>query len=161
MADVVETQLPGVGVRHDFITRAGERVGVLLHRSGRRELLLYDQGDPDACRAVVTLDSDDTRTLAELLGASAVTAALGAAQQQVQGLAIDWITVRRGSSIDGVTLGEAAIRTRTGVSIVAVIRSGATVPSPAPEFSFEPDDVAVAVGTPEGLERLYALLEST
>ncbi|MGH2685932.1 MAG: hypothetical protein ACRDJP_10755, partial [Actinomycetota bacterium] len=92
MAQVTETQLPGVGVRHDFVTKDGNRIGVLWHRSGRRELLLYDRGDPDACRAVIVLDPDDTRTLAELLGSSQVTEALGAVQQQLHGLAIDWLT---------------------------------------------------------------------
>lgn len=161
MAQVTETQLPGVGVRHDFVTKEGNRVGVLWHRSGRRELLLYDRADPDACRAVVALDPEDTHTLAELLGSSQVTEALGAVQQQVHGLAIDWLTVAPGSAIDGTTLGDAAIRTRTGVSIVAIIREGTTVPSPGPEFVLQEDDVAVAVGTPEGLEKLYELLERT
>ena len=159
MGDITETQLPGVGVRYDFSTADGSRIGVLWHRSGRRELLLYDRRDPDACQAVINLDPDDTRTLAEMLGSSQVTEALGAVQQQVQGLAIDWVTVRRGSAVDGASLGDTAIRTRTGASIVAVIRDGATVPSPPPEFAFAAGDVAVAVGTPEGLEKLHGLLE--
>ena len=159
MAQVTETQLPGVGVRHDFVTKDGSRVGVLWHRSGRRELLLYDRADPDACRAVIVLDPDDTRTLAELLGSSQVTEALGAVQQQVHGLAIDWLTVPDGSPVAGVSLGDAAIRTKTGASIVAIIREGTTVPSPTPDFVLAGDDVAVAVGTPEGLEKLYELFE--
>jgi len=159
MAEVTETQLPGVGVRHDFATKDGSRIGVLWHRSGRRELLLYDRDDPDACRAVIVLDPDDTRTLAELLGSSQVTEALGAVQQQVHGLAIDWVTVRSGAPVEGVSLGDSAIRTRTGASIVAVIRDGATVPSPPPDFVLAADDVTVAVGTPEGLEKLFELLE--
>ena len=160
MAEVTETQLPGVGVRHDFVTKDGSRVGVLWHRSGRRELLLYDRHDPDSCRAVINLDADDTRTLAELLGSSQVSEALGAVQQQVHGLAIDWVTVGAGSSVAGAALGDTAIRTRTGTSIVAVMRDGATVASPGPEFVLVAGDVAVAVGTPEGLETLHALLEA-
>ncbi len=160
MADVTETQLPGVGVRHDFVTKDGSRIGVLWHRTGRRELLLYDRADPDACRTVINLDADDTRTLAELLGSSRVSEALGAVQQQVHGLAIDWVTVPAGSAVDGAALGDTAVRTRTGASIVAVIREGATVPSPGPEFVLAGGDVTVAVGTPEGLEKLHGLLES-
>jgi TrkA domain protein len=52
MGDVQETQLPGVGIRYDFVTKEGDRVGVLVHRSGRRELLLYQRDDPDSCQAV-------------------------------------------------------------------------------------------------------------
>ena len=68
MPDVSETNLPGVGVRHDFTTATGQRLGVIAHRGGRRELLVYDTDDPDACRTVMQLDVDDARTLAEVLG---------------------------------------------------------------------------------------------
>ena len=34
MADVTETQLPGVGVRHEFTTADGERVAVLTTAAG-------------------------------------------------------------------------------------------------------------------------------
>jgi K+/H+ antiporter YhaU regulatory subunit KhtT len=40
MAEVTETPLPGVGVRHEFTTAAGERLAILSHRTGRRELAL-------------------------------------------------------------------------------------------------------------------------
>ena len=45
MRDVTETPLPGVGVRFEFTSGAGERVGVLVHRGGRRELMVYDAAD--------------------------------------------------------------------------------------------------------------------
>jgi len=34
--DITETALPGVGLRHDFTTRAGRQLGVVTHRTGRR-----------------------------------------------------------------------------------------------------------------------------
>ena len=49
MADVRETKLPGVGVRHEFTTADGTDIGVLVHHDGRREILVYDSDDPDAC----------------------------------------------------------------------------------------------------------------
>ena len=36
---VSETKLPGVGVRHDFLTDTGRRVGVVAHRDGKRDLV--------------------------------------------------------------------------------------------------------------------------
>ena len=38
--DIQETNLPGVGLRHDFTTRAGRQLGVVTHRTGRRDLAL-------------------------------------------------------------------------------------------------------------------------
>lgn len=157
MPDVSETRLPGVGVRHEFTTAGGERVGVLSHRSGRRELVVYDRSDPDAATTVLHLDRDDTRTLAELLGASQVSEALTSVQQ-VEGLAIDWIPIPPGSRFAEATIADGAFRTRTGASVVAVVRGDSTIAAPGPDHLFEAGDVAVAVGTPEGLAQLRDLI---
>lgn len=158
MAEVRETRLPGVGVRHEFTTSGDERIAVVSHRSGRRELVVYDREDQDECRALLHLSRDDTRTLAELLGAAQVSEAVAAVQQQIEGLAIDWITVPEASTFAGGSIGEAAFRTRTGSSIVAIVRDKETIPAPGPDVRLEPGDIAVAVGTPQGLEQLRDLI---
>jgi TrkA domain protein len=158
MAEVTETQLPGVGVRYEFTTSDGQRVGVLSHRGGRREIFVYDRRDPDAASTLLQLSADDTRTLSELLGASQVTTGIAAAQQQIEGLAIDWLRIPPESRFVGTTIGDGAFRTRTGVSIVAIVHGDTTVPAPGPEYRFEAGDFAVAVGTPEGLGQLRNLL---
>ena len=70
MAEVTETQLPGVGVRYEFKTGDKDHVGVVHHHSGRREIVVYDRKDPDVARSVLELSADDSRTLSDLLGAS-------------------------------------------------------------------------------------------
>jgi TrkA domain protein len=158
MPDVSETLLPGVGVRHEFVTASGERVAVLTHRTGRREIAVYDRADPDRCTAVLHLSHDDTRTLAELLGASPVSEAVSAVQQRLEGLAIDWVTIPAGSPVVGTTIAEGEFRTRTGASIVALVRGATTIPAPEPDHRFEGGEVAVAVGTTDGLAQLRRLL---
>jgi TrkA domain protein len=154
MAKVEETPLPGVGIRYDFRTESGRRLGVLLHRSGRRELLAYREDDPDETGFTVDLGRDDARTLAELLGASVVVEHLGELQQDLEGLSIDWIPIEEGSDWAGRTLAEAAVHTMTGVSIVAFIGAGRTVAAPGAHDRLEPGLTAVAVGTPEGIGSL-------
>ncbi len=70
MAEVQHTSLPGVGDRRDFVTEHGDRIGVITHRDGRRELLLYRREDPDSCEVVAKLSEEDVRRLAEMFGAS-------------------------------------------------------------------------------------------
>lgn len=158
MPDVTEIQLPGVGVRHEFTTAGGERVGVLAHRTGRREVVVYDRGDPDRCTTILHLSPDDTRTLTDVLGATQVSEVLAAVQQRIEGLAIDWVTIPAQSPIVGTSLGEGQFRSRTGVSIVAIARGDTTIPAPGPDHRFEAGDVAVGVGTPAGLGQLRELL---
>lgn len=160
MASVRETKLPGVGVRHDFCTAGGDDISVLVHHDGRREILVYDTDDPDACRSIVALDAADTRTLSELLGASRVTEAVAAVQQEIEGLAIEWIHLEDDSPAIDHTIGDGEYRTRTGASVVAVIRHDRSIPAPGPEFGFEASDTVVAVGTTEGLMALRGLLRA-
>ena len=159
MPEIEETTLPGVGLRHEFTTRAGEHIGVVSHRTGRRDLLLYAPGDRDACRADIALTVEESSALAELLGGSRVTARLGELQQAVEGLAIDWVPVPSGSPFAGRTIGAAGVRSVTGVSIVAILRAGTAVPAPPPDFVLREGDVTVVVGTSEGIEAFVELLE--
>jgi TrkA domain protein len=158
MAEVRETKLPGVGVRHEFTTETGHDLGVLVHHDGRREILVYDSDDPDACTSIVSLSSNDSRTVSELLGSSQVTEAVAAVQQEIEGLAIEWIELTPTSSAADTTIGDGMYRTKTGSSIVAVIRDGRSIPAPGPEFALLAGDVIVAVGTVDGLASMRELI---
>jgi len=156
--EIRETKLPGVGVRHEFTSEGGQDLGVLVHHDGRREILVYDAADPDACSSLVTLSASDSRTLSELLGASQVVEAVAAVQQHVEGLSIEWIDLEDSSPAVGASIGDGRYRTRTGSSVVAVIRDGESVPAPGPDFVLADHDLVVAVGTSEGLVGLRSLL---
>ena len=158
MTDVTETQLPGVGVRHEFITSGGERIAVLSHRSGRREIAVYARDDPDRATTVLHLSEDDSHTLADVLGANRVTEALTSVQQRVAGLVLDWVPVSSGAAGAGRTIGAGHFRSHTGASIIAIVRGDITIPAPGPDHVLEAGDVAVAVGTLDGLAKLRSLL---
>jgi TrkA domain protein len=157
MPDITEAVLPGVGVRHEFTAANGQRVAVVSHRSGRREISVSRRDDPDATRTVLDLEPDDAAALGTVLGAPQLAGAV-AAMQQVEGLVIDWVTVEPGSAAIGTTIGAGEYRSKTGASIVAVLRDRDTVPAPEPSFTFAAGDVAVAVGTAEGVAQLRSLL---
>lgn len=160
MADIEETVLPGVGVRHDFVTQGGQRIGVISHRSGSKELLLYDDRDPDAVGEAVRLEGGEGQVVGELLGAATITERLLKLQQTVEGLTIDWLAVGPAWYAAGRTIGETALRRRTGVTIIAVVRDEETLPAPGPEFALRADDTAVVVGTPEGIRAAIHRLQS-
>jgi TrkA domain protein len=77
--------------------------------------------------------------------------------QNVEGLAIDWLQVRQGAACVGSAIGHVDIE--GNVTIVAVIRGDRTYPSPAADFILWPGDTAVAVGTPEGIEKAFTMLQ--
>jgi TrkA domain protein len=156
--EVQQTSLPGVGVRYDLTTRAGRQLAVLSHLTGRHDLLVYDRDDPDTCQEVIQLTESETDTIAELLGAARIVGRLGRLQQKVEGLAIDWLPINPGSPYANGTIADTQARSRTGVSIVAVLRDGSATPAPTPDFRFAPGDNLVVVGTPGGVRTLAELL---
>lgn len=158
MARIEQTNLPGVGVRYEFNTEVGQRIGVIHHHSGRRELFVCPAEDPDRPTASVTLSEDEAHDLVDTLGGSQVIESLSHLQQHIEGLAIDWIAVESESKYAGRSIGDAHIRTRTGVSVVAVIRGDDPFPAPGPEFRMEIGDTLVVVGTPEGIDTVSDIL---
>ena len=160
MAVVSETPLPGIGVRYEFVAQDGRRIGVVHHRSGVRELVRYEGHDPDTSYDLLRLGPEDSRTLAELLGASQMARDLAEQEQGVEGLAVDRLPLAAGGPFHQRTIADTGARTRTGVSIVAVLRQGTAHPAPGPEFRLLAGDTLVVVGTPRGIEELAILLRS-
>ena len=156
--EVFETKLPGIGVRHEFTTKSGERVGVVTRRDGRRELLLYDRWDPDSCRETVELTPAEAATLVELLGGSEITERLEELRLDVEGLSIQWVTIEAGTGLAGRTIADGQIRTRTGASVVAVIRGDQSIPGPGPDFALAPGDVVLLMGSDQAVEAAERLL---
>jgi TrkA domain protein len=155
---IEEADLPGIGKRLDFLTEHGRRVGVVRHRSGRRDLVVYDARDPDSCSETVTLNTNEADALAELLGAPRIVERLTRLHEQVAGIVSEQFTLRASSPYVGRVLADTKARTRTGASIVAVLRGDSVVPSPTPDFLFEAGDRVVVVGTAAGLEAVGQLL---
>jgi TrkA domain protein len=160
MTEIAETPLPGVGVRHDFACDSNRRVGVVSHHSGRRDLILYDRDDPDRVAETVSMSSDEARTLGALLGGPSIVERFDDLRQQIVGLEIAWLPISSRSRLAGRPLGESELRTRTGVSIVALLRGETAIPAPGPDDVMRAHDVAVVVGTDDGIDEAARILSA-
>jgi TrkA domain protein len=151
-------ELPGIGLQHVMTTAKGRRIGVISHRNGRRDIVLFAADDPDTTVETVVLTAEEADAVADLLAASKIVERLADLERQVEGLRTERIVIARGSPYDGRTLGDTRARTRTGASIVAVVREGEVHASPTPDFGFHARDVVVVVGTGEGTAAVAAIL---
>jgi len=161
MNEIDETRLPGIGVRYTFDTDEGVTLGVVHHRTGRRELFVGDPEDPDCVAASVNLTEQEGHMLADVLGGSTVTQHVGDLAHHIEGLAIDWLTLEAGAALDGATIVEKTVHTRTGAYIVAVIRDDEAFPAPDPSIRLHAGDVLVVVGTLEAIDALGSLIKTT
>lgn len=156
--DVNETMLPGVGIRYEFDTQNGGRFGVITYRDGRVDLLTYDPDDPDRCTTVAILHRHEVETLAELLGAPRIVERSADLTREIPGLISEKIAVPDDSTFLGQPLGDTQCRTRTGSSVVAIVRGDTVVTSPAPSELLQSGDVLVAIGTSSGLAAVKEIL---
>ncbi len=156
--DVNESTLPGIGLRHEFRTARGRQLGVVTHRTGRRDLVLYSNDDPDAVDFVLVLDDREADTLAGLLGGARFSEHLDRALANVPGVVLERLPLPGSSPYAGGPLGATAARTRTGVYIVAIERDDSLLTAPGPDDELKRGDTLVVVGTPQGVAKLQDLL---
>lgn len=159
MGHIDETRLPGIGTRIDFVTEEGRRMGVVQHHSGRREMFVCQPDDPDSTQWGLKLSEDDAHSLVDALGVLSVAEGVDDRTYGVEGLVFGWLDVGADSLVIGQSIGDLRIRTRTGASIVAVLRSAGSVPAPEPGFVIEAGDTLVAAGTDDGIEAVRSLLQ--
>ncbi|MBW1596784.1 cation:proton antiporter regulatory subunit [Streptomyces sp. JJ38] len=155
------TTLPGVGVQYDLSTRDGRHLSVVVHQDGRRFLGFYRPDDPDACQATIPLEPEEAGTLAELISpeeAASTTLQHGDIELD---LVSERVTVDAHSPFRGRLLGETRARTRTGASIVAILRRTGALPSPGPDFRLEAGDELLVVGTRQGVDAVEAIIAGT
>jgi TrkA domain protein len=155
---IEKIELPGIGVRHDVVTAEGRHIGVLNYRDGQREVALYDPEDPDCIIESVLLTGDEAEAMADLLGHTALLSQLSGLGAGMAGLFTEQIVLPSDSRFVDRPLGDTQARTKTGVSIVAIVRGTEVIPSPAPTEVLRLDDVIVSVGTRDGLDALDKLL---
>jgi TrkA domain protein len=145
-------------MRHEFRTTRGQHAAVISHYNGRRDLVVFDRNDPDTALAMITLTPEEASGLAELLGTARIVERLAQLSKQATGLVTSQTPIASGSIYDGQTLGDTRARTRTGASIVAVVRGSEVVASPRPDFRFRGGDIVVVVGTEEGTSAVAEIL---
>ncbi len=158
MGHLDETRLPGIGTRVEFTTDDGRRMGIVQHHTGRRELFVCQPGDPDTTEVAVALTEDEAHSLVEALGILSVAHDGGEQTYKVEGLVFEWVEVADDTAVTGRSIGDLRIRTRTGASIVAVLRAEGSVPAPDPQFVIEAGDTLVVAGTSDGVKAVRDLL---
>ncbi|MEZ5144581.1 MAG: TrkA C-terminal domain-containing protein [Acidimicrobiales bacterium] len=132
-------RLPGIGERLDVTDVDGAPVGVVRRLDGTVEV--HSTASPCVLDAVTassvaafatgrfTIDPKVAARVADVLG----------------GLAFDWVRLEPGDAAIGRTIAELAVRQRTGVTVVAVLRGSQPIVAPDPTLRFEAgDDLIIA-----------------
>lgn len=154
---VYESDLPGVGKKHEIDLPDGSQLVVVTHNEGRREVFLRESPESD---------SEKLFELPDRLARQIGTIMEGAYFQPVKSQNIEtllggdtlleWVEVDDDSPIVGQTLGESDLRAETGASVVAIERGDDVIPSPGADTTIEAGDTLVVVGTRANCEEFEA-----
>jgi TrkA domain protein len=159
LMEVKEVLLPGVGLRFEFENRDGDRIGVVARRTGDFEVFMYPRDDPDQAQQVFRLTDEEAEALAQILGAPRIAERFADLTREVPGLKAGQALIRPGSPFVDRPLGDTRARTRTGASIVAIVRDEEVLASPGPTEVLRVGDVLVVIGTGEGIAGVEQIVD--
>lgn len=158
---VREHDLPGVGKKFAIVTNDGDRLTVIIHNTGHRELYLFQRGDEYPSLAL-RLEDAEARQLGALLGGAYFQPPVAESMDMILGqLSMEWLRVEPGSPVAGRTLADSAIRERSGASVLAILRGDRALANPAPQETIHSGDILVVVGDREQVQRARRLVRGS
>jgi TrkA domain protein len=127
MSTISESNLPGVGRKFQVETLSGDRLTIVIHDDGKRELYHFTRKNLDRPASVLALTDGEARQIAGIVGGlTYVPKALPSSEVVLEDLVLEWFTLPTGAVGVGKTIRELAVRTRTGASIVSIIEPNRT-----------------------------------
>jgi len=148
MKQIKETSLPGIGKKFLLQTRSGEKIVIVVHDDGRREIYHFYREDPDDSISMVTLDDEESRCIAAILGGMTYRPkALETVDIALGDMLIEWYKIEPDAYAIGKTIKDLCIRQVTGGTIIAIVEpdQSKTV-NPGPEATFQNGATVVILG---------------
>lgn len=155
---IYEAEVPGVGHKFELELDDEERLVVLIHHDGKREVYLRPGPNEDS-EKLFGLTGKRARQLGSILeGAYFQPVEMDDIQVPLGESIIEWVEIGEDSPVVGETLQEANVRNRSGVSVVAIQRGEETIANPKPNVTIEAGDTLVSLGTREEQQAFAELL---
>ncbi len=162
MSTISESNLPGVGRKFQVETASGDRLIVVIHDDGTRELYHYDRKLLDRADSVLTLTDGEARQIAGIIGGlTYVPKALESTEVVLDDLVLEWFTIEPRFATVGRTIREIQARTVTGASIVSIIEPDRVKRiNPEADTRINAEATFILAGDRKNLKQLKKLLES-
>jgi TrkA domain protein len=160
MSTISEATLPGVGRKFQIEAASGDRMTIVIHDDGTRELYHFARKAPDKVASVVTLSDSEARQIAGIIGGlTYVPKALPSAEIVLEDLLLQWYTIEPGSACIGKTIQDLQARALTGASIISIIEPDRVKRiQPGPDTVLNEGATLILAGDRRTIEQLKRLL---
>jgi TrkA domain protein len=129
---VYETDVPGVGRKFEYELGGEDRLVVLIHHDGKREVFRRPSDDADGTKLFELSDKQAREFGTILEGAYFQPLDLESVEVPLGEAIIEWNDLPDDSPVAGESIRDADLRRRSGVSVLAVQRGEETVANPDP-----------------------------
>lgn len=166
MSTIKEAELPGLGKKFEVSLDSGDRVVVVIHDEGAREVYHIPEGEDDATSSVTMTDQEARQVGAIISGSFYQPRLLEKLRTAVADLHIEWLKVQENSRVAGKSIGDLGLRKNHGIIVIAVIedklkcRRAHTRINPGPSYVFTPGHTIVAAGTKENMDQFESMLQN-
>ena len=162
MSTISESTLPGVGRKFQIETTSGDRLIVVIHDDGRRELYHYDRKKLDRADSVLTLTDGEARQIAGIIGGlTYVPKALEATEVVLDDLVLEWFKIEPRFDSVGKTIRMIQARTATGASIVSIIEPNEVKRvNPEADTAINAGATFILAGDRSNIKKLKSLLKN-
>lgn len=160
--DIREGELPGIGRKFEIVTKTNEKIVIVIHDDGRREMYHFDEDHEESVSSVVFNDSE-ARQIASIIGGMVYKPqAVESVEMALEGLVIEWFKVEPGAQAIGKTIGGIDIRNKYNVTVISMLKKNMKkLFNPGPETEIEAGDMLVLSGErPELKKLIHELLSS-
>lgn len=160
--NIRESELPGIGCKFEVITKGNEKLVIVIHDDGRREMYHFD-ADHDESISSISLRDSEARQIAAILGGMVYRPqALDTIEMAFEGLSIEWFKVENNAPVVQKTIGSLHVRKTYNVTIIAILKkSMKKFFNPGPDSIIEAGDMLVLSGARHEVKRIINELLSS